>query len=188
MRNRSAVDLSRRILRSCNNELHQLARMSIADLCQVEGIGTAKAVKILASLEFGSRSRQRKIDRSEPIGSSKDAYLHLAPLISNKSYEEFWILLMRQNNTIIRSIRVSEGGLTGTVADPKRIFKTALEHGASALILCHNHPSGNLNPSQADIRITQKLTKAGQLLDIRVLDHLIITAHDYYSMADHDLF
>ncbi len=181
--NKSAVSLAREILNECNNDLHQLAQKSVADLCKITGMGKVKAVTVIAALELGGRKNTSGVNQ-RVIRTSQDAYDTLSPLVKNKVYEEFWIILLKRNNRIIQCCKVSEGGITGTVADPKRIFKLALENHATSIILCHNHPSGNRNPSNADTHLTHKIQKAGQHLDINVLDHLIITQHGYYSFAD----
>jgi DNA repair protein RadC len=182
-RNKSAVDLARDILRLANDDLNELAKLSISDLCKVSGIGPAKAITIIAAIELAGRRKQFE-GELRYINSSKDAYLYFEPILRDKVYEEFWILMLRQNNAIIKPYKVSEGGLTGTVADPKRIYKAALENSAAQIVLCHNHPSGNLNPSPADLKLTDKLVLAGKQLDIAVLDHIIVSAKGYYSFAD----
>lgn len=182
-RSKSAVDLARDILKLADNDLNKLAKLSIKELCQINGIGPAKAITIVAAIELGGRRKQAKQTDSS-ITSSKDAYDIFGPLLQDKEYEEFWVLLLKQNNAIIKTHKIGEGGITGTVADPKRIFKAALEHNATRIILCHNHPSGNLIPSPDDNRLTEKLRLAGKQLDIEIIDHIIVSTTGYYSYAD----
>ena len=183
-RNETVVDLAKRILGSVNNDLVSLSRMSHKELTQFKGMGPAKAVTLAAALELGRRRRESEAAQKVKISSSKDAFEYLAPLLSDLTHEEFWILLLNRANKVIGKHRVGAGGFTGTVADPRIIFKTALEHSAVALILSHNHPSGNLKPSMEDINLTKKLNEAGKFLDIPILDHLIIGESSYYSFAD----
>jgi len=182
-RNKSAVDLARDILKLANNDISKLAQLSIKDLCSVSGIGPAKAITIIAAIELGGR-RKKSMTVTEFIKSSNDAYSFFEHMLQDKQYEEFWVLFLKQNNQIIKPYKVSEGGVTGTVADPKRIYKAALENNAANIILCHNHPSDNLTPSLQDIKITEKLVNAGKQLDIAVLDHIIVASSGYYSFAD----
>lgn len=182
-RSKSAVDLAREILNLANNDLNQLAKLSIKDLSSVSGIGPAKAITIIAAIELGGR-RKKAETMSDFIRSSEDAYSYFRPLLQDKEYEEFWVLLLNRSNKILKSTKVSDGGISHTVADPKRIFKSALENNASHLILCHNHPSGNLEPSPADIGLTNKLIAAAKHLDMAVVDHIIVTDGGHYSFAD----
>lgn len=181
---KSAVEVAREILNVANNDLNTLARLSIADLCKIDGIGPAKAISIIAAIELANRRPSSNSETPKKVTSSRDAFLHLKPLLRDKNYEEFWILTLARNNKVIKPYRVSEGGVSGTVADPKRIFKAALENNASAIILSHNHPSGNLRPSKADETLTQKIVNAGKHLDIQVLDHIIVAGDGYFSFAD----
>jgi len=183
-RDLSAVDLAKQILGSVGNDLHELGRLSVADLAKFRGIGEAKAISIVAALELGRRRREQEPRPRNRITGSRDAYEVMKPHLLDKPHEEFWILLLNRANEVIRPVQISAGGVAGTVADPKLIFKYALEHLASALILFHNHPSGNLLPSQADKDLTRKLKEAGRLLDLPVLDHLIFTDRAYFSFAD----
>lgn len=180
----SAVELSRRILVSAGSNLIELSKMSVSDLMQFKGIGEAKAISIVAALELGRRRRSAEAQQRAAIKSSRDAFEFFYAALSDQHYEQFWILLLDQSHKVLRLIQISDGGLTGTVADPKKIFKFAIENNAPAMILCHNHPSGNLSPSDPDIQLTKKLVRGGELLDIRVLDHLIIGTDQYYSFAD----
>ncbi len=183
-REETAVSLSQKILQSQENSLHQLGKSSVSDLQQFKGIGEAKAISIVAAMELGRRRQLSPIKDKPQIRSSKDAYQVLAPIISDLPHEEFWILLLNRANKVIGRERVSIGGVAGTVVDAKIIFRKALSSLACGIILCHNHPSGSLHPSQADLDITQKLKKAGQNLEINVLDHLIISEMGYFSFAD----
>ncbi len=181
----SAVELAKRILSSVDNNLAELSRLSISDLIKFKGIGPAKAISIVAALELGRRRRADDvlIDTTK-ISSSQDAYNLLYAELSDKYHEEFWIILLDRANKVIRKANISEGGLAGTVADPKKIFQLALEQHASSIILAHNHPSNNLQPSQNDVQLTKKIVAGGKSLDISILDHLIIGNDKYYSFAD----
>lgn len=180
----SAVDVSRIIMHSVSNNLNELARLSVKDLSKFRGIGEAKAITIVAALELGRRRKEQDRLQRRRITCSRDAYEELVPHLLDKPHEEFWILLLNRANEVLRPVQVSAGGVSGTVADPKMIFKFALEQLASGIILSHNHPSGNLTPSQADKDLTRRLRDAGKLLDIPVLDHLIFTDKAYFSFAD----
>ncbi|GAB3032964.1 RadC family protein [Spirosoma pulveris] len=180
----TAVDVAKIILKSVNNNLNDLAKLSIKDLSKFRGIGEARAITIIAALELGRRRKEQDRPQRARVTCSRDAYNEMIPHLIDKPHEEFWILLMNRANEILRPVQISTGGVSGTVADPKLIFKQAIEHLASSMILFHNHPSGNLTPSQADKDLTRKLKEAGRLLDIPVLDHLIFTDKAYYSFAD----
>jgi len=183
-RNKSAVDLARDILKLADNDLNKLARLSIADLSKIDGIGPAKAITIISAIELGSRRKTTKVSNEEFVRSSSDAFQFFGPMLQDKEYEEFWVLLLNRNNKIIKPYRVSDGGVSGTVADPKRIFKAALENNATQVVLCHNHPSGNRQPSSADIKLTERLVYAGKQIDIDIVDHIIVAENGYYSFAD----
>lgn len=183
-RSLSAVDVCKLILQSTGNDLNQLAKLSVKDLQQFKGIGEAKAISIVAALELGRRRKETPPIKRPKITSSQDAYDAIKPELWDQPHEEFWLLMLNRANQVIRKERCSAGGVAGTVTDPKIIFKAALQHLASSLILVHNHPSGNTKPSEADLRLTKKMKEAGALLDIPVLDHLIFTDHAYYSFAD----
>jgi DNA repair protein RadC len=180
----SAVELAKKIMNETKNNLNELAQLSLKDLMKFKGIGEAKAVTIAAALEMGRRRNTSEIIKNQKLDSSNSVYQYLKPYLLDLKHEEFWIILLKRNLEIIKSEQVSSGGTAGTVVDPKIIFKIALENQASNIILAHNHPSGNLNPSQADLLITQKLLNAGEVLDIRIADHLIFTNNGYYSFAD----
>ncbi len=180
----SALDIGKQILENVNQNLTELSRLSVNELRRNSGIGTARAVAIVAALELGNRKRTQDAMIREKISSSRDVFELFHPELSEANYEAFWILMLNRANRIIRKMSVSEGGISGTVADPKKIFKMALEFNASSIILCHNHPSGNIQPSEADIKLTKKMKEAGILLDLPVLDHLIVGGNAYYSFAD----
>ena len=183
-RNESAVDLAKRILRDTGDNLVELSRLDVSDLIKYKGVGEAKAISIIAALELGRRRRGAEAIDRKKITSSADVFEYFTALMSDSNYESFYILLLNRANKIIRHVEISEGGISGTVADPKKIFKRALEHNATSIILSHNHPSGSVKPSDADIKLTKKLKSAGEMLDIPVLDHIIIGDEKYYSFAD----
>ncbi len=183
----SAVALAQRILNSVDDNLAELSRLSVKDLMKFKGIGMAKAVSIVAALELGKRRRADEIPERKKIKSSEDVYNILYAELADKNYEEFWILLLDRANQVIRKVNISEGGMAGTVADPKKIFKIALDHNASSIILAHNHPSNNMKPSTNDIELTKKIVNSGKVLEINVLDHLIIGTDKYFSFADESL-
>lgn len=183
-RNESAVELSKRILHTCNNDLNFLGKLNIQDLSKFKGIGDAKAISIIAALELGRRRKETARQHQVLVHSSKDAYEAIKSQFTDLNHEEFWILLLNRANKITSRQLISKGGQAGTVADPKIIFNTALQNHASSVILAHNHPSGNLRPSQADIDLTRKLKSAGAFLDIPVLDHLIVTDTGFFSFTD----
>ena len=180
----SAVELSRRILAQAGNNLNELGKRQVNDLLKFKGIGEAKAVNILAALELGRRRKEQTPAEKLVITTSRDAAEYFRPLLEDLPIEEFWVLLLNRSNTVIDRFMVSQGGLTGTVIDVRIILKTALEKLASAIILCHNHPSGNTKPSEADKNITRKIKHAAEIMKISVLDHIIIAHHQYFSFAD----
>ncbi|MGB5274606.1 MAG: DNA repair protein RadC, partial [Flavobacteriaceae bacterium] len=180
----SAVALSKRVLASANHSLGELGKLSIKQLMKFKGIGEAKAVTIAAALEIGRRRRGEGALKITRIGSSSDAYEHLQPIMGDLLHEEFWIVYLNNANKILFTGQLSKGGLTGTLVDVRIALKQAIELGAVALILAHNHPSGTLKPSEADRAITQKLKLAAEALDIKILDHLIVTQKEYFSFAD----
>lgn len=180
----SAVGLAQKILQSVNHHLPELSKCGLEELKKFKGIGEAKAITIAAALELGRRRQLTDIRDKPQVKSSQDAFNAIAPLIMDLNREEFWILLLNRANRILARERISSGGISGTVVDARVIFRKALKGSACSLILFHNHPSGNLNPSQADISLTQKLKKAGETLDIAILDHLIIGESGFYSFAD----
>lgn len=183
-REESAVDLCKRILASVDHNLNALGKLSIKQLMQFKGIGEAKAITIAAALELGRRRRVEDTVNEDKIESSRSVFDIMQPMLGELPHEEFWILYLNNSNKVIQKNQLSKGGITGTLVDVRLVLKNALEVGATALILCHNHPSGTLKPSNADKDITQKLKTAAQSLDIKVLDHLIVTEKAYFSFAD----
>lgn len=186
-RNESAVALSKRILNTANNNLNELGKFGINELTQFKGIGEAKAISIIAAMELGRRRRLSEVIERKQISSSQSVYNYFQPIIGELPHEEFWILYLNNSNKIIKSDQLSKGGITGTLVDVRLVFKEALQVGAVSIILAHNHPSGTLKPSQSDIQLTKKLKAAGDSLDIKVLDHLIVTEKAYFSFADENL-
>ncbi|MGH2664991.1 RadC family protein [Flavobacterium sp.] len=183
-RNESAVELSKRILSSVNNNLNALGKLSVKQLMTFKGIGEAKAVTIAAAAELGLRRRAEDRTELSKIISSKAVFEIMQPVIGELPHEEFWVLYLNNSNKVIYRSQISKGGITGTLVDVRIVFKIALEHNATSVILTHNHPSGKLEASSADKQITQKLKHAGQQLDIPILDHVIITENNYLSFAD----
>lgn len=183
-REESAVELSKRILASVHNNLNELGTLSIKQLMQFKGIGEAKAITIAAALEMGRRRRGEEAQKIIKIGSSKSVFELLQPIMGELQHEEFWIVYLNNSNKVLHKAQLSKGGITGTIVDVRLVMKQALELGAVGLVLAHNHPSGALKPSIADKRITQKLKQSAEVLDIKVLDHLIITQKEYFSFAD----
>jgi DNA repair protein RadC len=154
-KNESAVDLAKRILRQSNDNLIELSRLGVSELIKFKGVGEAKAISIIAAMELGKRRRGAEVLDKKKIASSRDVFEYFSGILGDNNYEVFYILLLNRANKVIRDIQISEGGFTGTVADPKKIFKIALEYSATSVILCHNHPSGNIQPSDADLKLTQ---------------------------------
>ena len=187
-RNESAVDLSKRILASVNHNLNALGKLTIAQLMNFKGIGEAKAISIIAAMELGRRRKGEDVVELAKITSSKAVFELMQPIIGELPHEEFWVLFLNNSNKVLFKTQLSKGGMTGTMVDVRIVFKIAFEQNATAIILAHNHPSGKLQASEADIQITKKLKTAGQQLDIPVLDHLIITETGYYSFADEGIF
>lgn len=180
----SAVDLAKLILKEVNNDLNQLASLSVTDLKKFRGIGEAKAIAIVSALELGRRRKDSDTPKKMIITRSEDVYSLMKPHLLDLPHEEFWVVLLNRANMVVKKVTISSGGISGTVADPRKIFKHAIEHLASGIILVHNHPSGNLKPSEADFQLTKKIKEGGKCLDIPVLDHLIFTNNGYYSFAD----
>ncbi|WP_396209051.1 DNA repair protein RadC [Flavobacterium sp.] len=187
-RNESAVQLCQRILASSENNLNTLGKMSVAQLTQFKGIGEAKAISIAAALELGRRRRAEEAIELKKITSSKAVFEIMQPIIGELPHEEFWVLYLNNSNKVIYKAQLSKGGITGTVVDLRLLFKMALEQNATAVLLIHNHPSGKLMASDADIQITKKIKQAGQTLEIQVLDHIIITENGYLSFQDTGIF
>lgn len=183
----SAVELSRRILSSHKNNLNLLGKLSVQQLTIFKGIGEAKAISIIAAMELGRRRRSEEALEQIKITSSNSVFELLQPKLGELQHEEFWILYLNNANKIIEEFPISKGGITGTLVDVRITLRKALELGAVSIILAHNHPSGNLNPSEADKQLTAKLKAAAAGLDIKVLDHLIVTEKSYFSFADEGL-
>ena len=184
IKNESAVELAKKILKAVKNNLNELGKLSVEDLMTSKGIGEARAITIIAALELGRRRKLADIMEKKKISGSKDVFEFFQPVLADLPYEEFWILLLNRSNKIIEKFKISQGGISGTVIDVRMILKNAIEKLASSIILCHNHPSGNLQPSEADKKITTKLKDAANIMDMQVLDHLIITDSSFYSFAD----
>lgn len=184
---RSAVDLAREILRSINNDPAQLGRLTVSELVKIKGVGPAKAITIAAALELGLRRQAGLLPEKQQIGSSLDIVHYLQSMLGNNSREVFAIVLLNQASHIIHFEVISEGGITATVADPRIILRKALEKEAVKIILCHNHPSGNLTPSRADKLLTRKLSEAALLMEMDVLDHVIVGPSGYFSFADNGM-
>jgi DNA repair protein RadC len=183
-RNESAVDLSKRILLSVDNNLNDLGKINLQQLTNFKGIGEAKAITILAAMELGRRRRIEDAKIITKVTSSKIVFDLMQPIIGELPHEEFWVLCLNNSNKIIHRFQLSKGGITGTIVDLRLIFKILFEQNATALILVHNHPSGALYPSEADKNLTQKMKTAAQQLDFALLDHLIVTERAYFSFAD----
>jgi DNA repair protein RadC len=185
--NLSAVDVSKKILLHGKNNLNELAKLSVKELMKVKGIGEAKAITIVAALELGRRRKEVDVEEKPKINTSKDAFDLIKGDLMDLPHEEFWILLLNRANRVIKKKRVSEGGVSGTVADPKIIFKMALEELACGIVMAHNHPSSNLTPSQSDRDLTKKMKEAGKFLDVQLFDHIIVAGNKYFSFADEGL-
>lgn len=183
-RNESAVELAKRILSTVNHNWNELAKLSVKDLCEFKGVGEAKAVSILTALEIGRRRATEEFLEKPKFTNSRDVFRLLQSLIGDSPVEEFWVLYLNQANFVIHQEQISKGGINQTTVDVRLIMKTALEKMATGIILAHNHPSGNLQPSRSDIQLTQKIQEAAKLLDIQVIDHLIVTQKAYFSFAD----
>jgi len=181
------VELARRILNSVENNWHRLSHLSIKDLTKFKGVGEAKAISIATALEIGNRKSQQEVLERQQISSSKDAFEILQPHLSDLRTEEFWAIFLNHQNKILYKTCLFRGGIASSVADVRVIFKTALEHFSTQIIVAHNHPAGSLKPSKEDISITQKIKEAGKLLDIELLDHLILTQNNFFSFKDEGL-
>ena len=181
------MELARRVLNRAGNNLRELGKLSVNDLVKHKGMGPAKAVAIIAALELGRRRGKADLQDRIRIGGSQDVYTLFQPVLSDLVHEEFWILLLNRANRVIDNIRISQGGISGTVIDVRIILKHALDRLASGIILCHNHPSGNLKPSDADMKITSKIRDSCRTMDLHLLDHLIIADNSYFSFSDEGL-
>ncbi len=187
-RDETAVELSKRVLASVGNNLNELGKLSVQELNEFKGIGDAKAISIIAALELGRRRKEAEPVKHEKIISSKNVYEIMKPLMMDLPHEEFWLLMLNRANSVIKKELISRGGVSGTVVDTKIIFKTAVLSYANSIIICHNHPSGNLKPSEADFKITKNLKEAARIMEIPLLDHLIITENGFYSFVDEGVF
>ncbi len=186
-RKSSAVDLARQVLNMAGNNLDKLGKYSVSDLKKLNGIGQARAISIVAALELGRRRNLSDSPDDCKITGSSDVFVLMGPLLSDLSHEEFWALLLNRSNKIIEKRKISQGGITGTVTDIRMILKLALDNLATGLIICHNHPSGNLQPSDADISITRRIKESAALMDITLLDHVIVAGKAYFSLADESM-
>ncbi|MDB2625385.1 DNA repair protein RadC [Flavobacteriaceae bacterium] len=180
----SAVDLSKRILESVQYNIHELAKLSLKKLTAFHGIGPAKAIAILTALELGKRRQLETFIQKPKISSSQEVFSMMQPLMGSLAHEEFWVLYLNNSNEVLSKHQLSKGGITATLVDVRLLFKKAIEMSAVAIVICHNHPSGTLNPSREDKQITKKIKVGGLSLDIKLLDHLIITEKSYFSFAD----
>lgn len=183
-REETAVGLSKLILKGSGNNLYELGKRTTAELKKFKGVGEAKAITIVAAMELARRRELSNILEKPKIVSSRDAFNLIAPILVDLPHEEFWILMLNRGNKVIGREKISIGGMASTIVDSKIVFRKAIEKQSTSIILCHNHPSGNLSPSQADIDLTQKLKKGGAIMEIPVIDHLIISDRGYYSFAD----
>ena len=186
-REESAVALSKRILKGVNGNINELAKISVKKLTVFKGIGDAKAISIITALELGKRRQLETALEKPKIASSKDVANLMQPVLGDLEHEEFWVLFLNNSNKVVAKNQISKGGLTATIVDIRLVFKSALELASVGIIVCHNHPSGKLQPSTADKQLTQKIKEAGIILDIKLLDHLIITEKAYFSFADENL-
>jgi DNA repair protein RadC len=186
-REESAVDLAKRILADCNNNLTELSAMELQNLMNYNGIGEAKAVCITAALELGRRRRESEALLRKKITSSKNAYDYIYPNIAELSHEEFWIILLKTNKQIMGKKLIGVGGLNSTIADPKKIFHHIVSEKATGFILCHNHPSGNAQPSDTDIKLTKEIQTVSKLLHVDLVDHIIACPNAYFSFVDDNL-
>ncbi|MBL0328509.1 MAG: DNA repair protein RadC [Bacteroidetes bacterium] len=180
----TAVELSKRILASVGNNLNDLGKLSIHELVKFKGIGEAKAISVMAAMELGRRRKEAEVAKRDRITTSKDVYDIMKSILLDLPHEEFWLLMLNRANLVVKKELISRGGVSGTVVDTKIIFKAAVENYACSIIICHNHPSGNRKPSDADIRITKNIKEAGKLMEIPLLDHLIVAENGFYSFAD----
>lgn len=183
-KSKSAIDLARDLMNLTGNSLEELGKLSVKQLCSIHGIGRAKAITIAAALEIGRRRKNEEPVQVTQVNSSKVVYDYMYPILVDLDHEEFYALLLNRSNKIISHFQVSSGGVSGTLVDPRLLFKKAIEELASAVIICHNHPSGQLKPSEADIAITRKIKEGAALFEISFLDHVIFTNNSYFSFAD----
>ena len=186
-REQSAVDLAKEMLNNSDNDLNKFSRLNLSDLMQFKGVGEAKAIAVIATLELGRRRKLSEITKTQSIKSSKDVFEMFNETLSDLDYEEFWAIFLNRGNKILKKYKISQGGLSGTVTDVRLIIKEAILQLSSGIILLHNHPSGNIKPSEQDIELTKKIFDAAKYFDINVLDHLIIGTGTYYSFADENI-
>ncbi|SEF55159.1 DNA repair protein RadC [Halpernia humi] len=186
-REESAVELARRILETVGNNWHNLSLLNIQGLMKFKGIGEAKAISICAALEIGRRKAAQDVPEKLEISNSNDAFKVFHPHLADLLKEEFWIIFLNQRNKILGKSQLSTGGINFSLVDLRILFKQALEYSCSSIMIAHNHPSGNLKPSDADMKITKQISEAGKILNIQLLDHLIITQSNYFSFADENL-
>jgi len=186
-REESAVELARKILNSVNNNWHNLSLLHIGDLIKFKGVGEAKAISVATALEIGRRKAAQEVPERVQISCSKDSYNLLQPVLADLQTEQFWVVFLNQNNRVITKMGLTSGGINQSVVDIRVLFKHALDHLATGVIIAHNHPSGNLQPSSHDINITKQIEKAGDLLQIKLLDHIIVAQNSYFSFADQGL-
>lgn len=184
---KSAVELAKEVLDGSENNLVELGKRSVKELMQFKGIGEAKAITIVAALELGRRRRVQELPKKIKVRGAQQVFEYMHPLLSDLNHEQFWVIFLSQNMNIVGRQQISKGGVTATVADAKLIFKAAIEQAVPNIIVCHNHPSGNLNASEADKRLTQKLKTGGQSLDISLLDHVIVAGNKYFSFVEEGL-
>lgn len=183
-RDESAVELARKILKSVDHNWHQLSKLTVKDLMKFKGVGEAKAVSVAAALEIGSRRAGQEVRELAKINSPKECFQFFRPYLGDLQTEEFWAIFVNQNSKILHFTRLTSGGISSSIVDIRILFRTALEHFATGFFVAHNHPSGNLKPSEEDRRITEQLDEAGKLLNIKLIDHLIITQNAYYSFSE----
>ena len=177
----SAVELMKRILADCNNNLNTLGKRNISELCVYNGIGEAKAISILAACELGKRRQMETPEERPDLGTATRIYNHMRPVMQDLDVEEFWVLLLNQHYHLIKKIRISHGGITETAVDIRIIIREAVLANATILAVCHNHPSGNISPSRQDDELTRSIKRACELMRIHFLDHVIVTDGQYYS-------
>lgn len=183
-RDESVVELAKRILLSAGNNLNKLGKLGLNDLCQFKGMGPVKAITLMAALEMGRRRKESDTPERKTILNSRDAFEYIEPVMTDLPHEEFWIIFTNRTNGIVGKKQVSAGGIVGTVADVRLVFKYALDAFATGIIVCHNHPSGSLKPSDTDIRLTRQMADAGRVMEISLLDHLIVADRKYFSFKD----
>lgn len=180
----NSLDIARTMLSRCGNSLNEFWKCSVSDLQKIKGVGQKQALRISAMFAISRRRNEAEIIRKDKISTSRDAFQIFQSVIGDLPYEEFWVLLLNQANKVLKKVRISEGGISGTVVDPKKLFHICIENHATSIVLGHNHPSGNLTASEPDRKITEKIVNAGKMLDISILDHLIVSDTGYYSFAD----